>query len=134
MRFWEDLQNGYAEAYDRFAVNRQYRNKSFKSDAEYVKAQTKLAEQIDELDKKALAKCREVIGVLYPDIEVLMLDSRMNSVSKQSLGRLLCKGIESTTACVDVEQWFLRQTAHRIGVDRIEDLPEDLQKKLQEKR
>ena len=132
MFIWNDYQESYDKKYNMFNVNRQYREKSFKNDEEYLKVQHKLAEEIAELDRIVGAEVEKVIHEAYPDIEVIQYDSRMNSSARLVLGRVLTRGIPTSARTLEVAAWFERKTAHKVHVDRIEDFSEEEAKKILE--
>ena len=130
MFVWNDYQESYEKKYEMFEVNRQYKEKDFKNEEEYLKVQQKLADEIAELDKIVGEEIKKIINDIYPEIEVLCYDSRMSSSARLVMGRVLTRGIPSNVRTLEVEMAFEKKTAHKIHVDRIEDFDEETAKKI----
>lgn len=132
MRKWDAWQEAYEKKYDMFKLNRDYREKHFKSEDEYMAEQLKLADEIGKLDEEVGAEVESVIHEAYPDTEFIKYDSRMSSAARLVLGRVLLRGVPTSARCLEVAAWFERKTSHRVHVDRIEDFPEAEAEKILE--
>lgn len=132
MFVWDDFQEMYMKLYDRFEVNRMYRERSFKNAEEYVDAQKKLAAEIEELDGKVAEKLKKLVNEGWPDAEMIAYDSRMQSFQRNVLGRILLKGLSASSQCLEVAAWIEKKTTHKVAVDRYEDLADDVKESLGE--
>jgi len=132
MFIWNDYQESYDKKYNMFDINRQYREKSFESEKEYLNEQQKLADEIDQLDKVVEKEIKKIINEAYPDVEILKFDSRMSSSARLVLGRVLTKGIDSETKALEISLYFERKTSHKVHIDRIENFSEEDSKKILE--
>ena len=126
--------NTYLESLDKkytlFCINRSYKDKSFKDESEYLKVQTKLAEEIDILNKEIKEEITKVVHETYPEVEVILYDSRMFSKADQNIGKILTKNIKSQTETLDVKACFEKFVPVKITVERYEDLNEETQKEI----
>lgn len=127
---WSDVIETWAQLYDKFKVNREYKNKSWADEASYMKDQRELVEKITELDDKVKPEVVKIINEAFPEVEVVAFDSRMHSAEARRVGNVLLKGVTDRTQLIEIETWFERCTAYTIGTDRFEDLPEELKTKF----
>lgn len=132
MFIWDDFQEFYDKKYMMFTINRAYRERSFRSEDEYVAEQRKLADEIDERDRVVEEKLAELVREAFPEVEVIKFDSRMCSAAHLLLGRTLTRGVQSNARTLEVATWIEKKTAHRVLVDRIEDFSEEDAKKILE--
>ena len=126
---WGDIIESWAQLYDKFRVNREYRTKSWSNDEDYRKEQNALVKKIEELDAKVIPEIKKIINEAYPEVEFVAFDSRFHNADEKRVGNVLIKGADSETKLLEIAAWFERNTAYTIAVFRIEDLPEDVRKK-----
>lgn len=127
---WETYLDLLDKKYSMFFINRKYKERSFKSEDEYLDIQSKVANEIEKLNSEIQQEIAEIITNYFPNVQVLHYDSRSYSRGDQIIGRVLTKGVPSQSETFDVKAIFEKFTSVKIFVDRIEDLPEDLQEKL----
>lgn len=130
MFIWNDWLEKVSIALDKFAVNRKYRSSSFKDEKEYLAEQTKLAEELNRLDKAIGKNIEDVVRRVYPEVKLIAFDSRTSSFADSFLGRALLKGLESSSQRLEVEEWFQRATGMKVAVDRFEGLVDEEQRRL----
>ncbi len=127
---WGDIIESWAQLYDKFRVNREYKTKSWSNEEDYLKEQNALVVKIDELDNKVIPEIKKVINEAYPEIEFIAFDSRFHNADEKKVGNVLVRGADSETKLMEIAAWFERSTAYTIEVFRIEDLPEEVRKKF----
>lgn len=116
--------------YSKFYINRKFREKSFETDEKYLEIQTQIANDIETINKEIEEQIRKIIQEQYPNVEVLLYDSRVFSRSDEHIGKILTRGIPSVSETLDVKTVFEKISNVKISIDRFEDLPEEIQKNL----
>lgn len=128
---WNTYLDSLEKKYSLFYINRKYKNQSFKDNDEYVSIQNKVAQEIDAQSKEIKKSIEMVIHEVYPEVEILLYDSLSFSRASSLIGRILTKGIHSQSETFDVKAYFEKMTSTKIIVERIEDLSDDEQRKVQ---
>ena len=73
--------------YDKYMVNREYKNRSFDNEDKFKEEQENLASQIDELEIKIKVEIEKVISEVFPHVEVIAYDSRYFNRGKGKFAR-----------------------------------------------
>ena len=116
--------------YDKYMVNREYKNRSFDNEEKFKEEQEILASQIDELEIKIKAEIEKVISEVFPHVEVIAYDSRYFNRGKGKFGNLLCKNLVDNEEGRTIQKYFEAETYFLIIIQRFEDLDEDTQNKI----
>lgn len=127
---FKNLMDKIYNLYDKYMVNRQYKNRSFESEDQYLKLQEQLAEEINEMEKIALIEFRKVFEEVFPHAEVLAYDSRHIRKGKAKFGNLLIKGLKDLEEARTLQKYFESETYFSVLIQRYEDLDEETQKTL----
>jgi hypothetical protein len=114
--------------YDKYMVNRQYKNRSFESIEDYDKQQEQLSIEIKAIEKIAIAEFQNVISEVFPHVEIIAYDSRFIRKDKGKFGNVLCKGLTDLEEARTVQGYFEGETYFSILIQRFEDLDEETQK------
>lgn len=112
--------------YDKYVVNREYKNRSFENDDIYNKEQLKLANEIEEKEALVKEEIKNVLKEVFPEIEIVAYDSRFLERGKYKLGHLLCKNTKDKEECRTIQKYFEAETLFLIIVQRFEDLDDDI--------
>lgn len=118
--------------YDKYVVNREYKNRSFDNEDSFKLEQEKLAVQIEELESEIKTEIEKMIKETFPHVEVIAYDSRYFSKAKGKFGNLLCKGLKDNEEGRVIQKYFEVETFFLILVHRFEDLNEDIQNDILE--
>ena len=116
--------------YDKYMVNREYKNRSFDNEEKFKEEQEILASQIDELEIKIKAEIEKVISEVFPHVEVIAYDSRYFNRGKGKFGNLLCKNLVDNEEGRTIQKYFEAETYFLIIIQRFEDLDEETQNKI----
>lgn len=116
--------------YDKYMVNREYKNRSFDNEDKFKEEQKNLASQIDELEIKIKVEIEKVISEVFPHVEVIAYDSRYFNRGKGKFGNLLCKNLVDNEEGRTVQKYFEAETYFLIIIQRFEDLDEETQNKI----
>lgn len=116
--------------YDKYMVNREYKNRSFDNEDKFKEEQENLASQIDELEIKIKAEIEKVISEVFPHVEVIAYDSRYFNRGKGKFGNLLCKNLVDNEEGRTIQKYFEAETYFLIIIQRFEDLDEETQNKI----
>lgn len=116
--------------YDKYMVNREYKNRSFDNEEKFKEEQEILASQIDELEIKIKAEIEKVISEVFPHVEVIAYDSRYFNRGKGKFGNLLCKNLIDNEEGRTIQKYFEAETYFLIIIQRFEDLDEETQNKI----
>ena len=116
--------------YDKYMVNREYKNRSFDNEEKFKEEQENLASQIDELEIKIKAEIEKVISEVFPHVEVIAYDSRYFNRGKGKFGNLLCKNLVDNEEGRTIQKYFEAETYFLIIIQRFEDLDEETQNKI----
>lgn len=127
---WNDILESYDQYYDKFKINREYKETHWPDENTYLKAQQVLLEKISDLDRKVTEEIRLIFQEVYPDVKLVLFDSRMHSYLEGYVGSTLVEGLDDDVKALELKTWFERKTAYKIDVDRFETLPEDVREKI----
>ena len=116
--------------YDKYMVNREYKNRSFDNEEKFKEEQENIASQIDELEIKIKAEIEKVISEVFPHVEVIAYDSRYFNRGKGKFGNLLCKNLVDNEEGRTIQKYFEAETYFLIIIQRFEDLDEETQNKI----
>ena len=116
--------------YDKYMVNREYKNRSFDNEEKFKEEQEILASQIDELEIKIKVEIEKVISEVFPHVEVIAYDSRYFNRGKGKFGNLLCKNLVDNEEGRTIQKYFEAETYFLIIIQRFEDLDEETQNKI----
>lgn len=116
--------------YDKYMVNREYKNRSFDNEDKFKEEQENLASQIDELEIKIKAEIEKVISEVFPHVEIIAYDSRYFNRGKGKFGNLLCKNLVDNEEGRTIQKYFEAETYFLIIIQRFEDLDEETQNKI----
>ena len=116
--------------YDKYMVNREYKNRSFDNEEKFKEEQEILASQIDELEIKIKSEIEKVISEVFPHVEVIAYDSRYFNRGKGKFGNLLCKNLVDNEEGRTIQKYFEAETYFLIIIQRFEDLDEETQNKI----
>lgn len=116
--------------YDKYMVNREYKNRSFDDEEKFKIAQESLAEEIEKLEVQIKTEIEKVLVEVFPHVEIIAYDSRYFNKGKGKFGNILCKGLVDNEEGRTIQKYFEAETYFLILVQRFEDLDEETQNNI----
>lgn len=126
----------YAESltikYDLFYLNRENKNKHFKSDNEYSIIQKNLSAEIEMHERDISVILKDWFAENFKNIIFIVYDSRFLCIKndEKRLGKVLLKNADDVNLHKLILQKFNKDTEFEIIIDSYEELPETIKKKF----